>query len=138
MNNEVINLLLKDGIISSAVYDNSYKLFFLTTHFLDDTTGIPIELIYDESGKHVISVVGKAPCSPGGVNYRSALWRVNQVNSTIIESEGLGSWILNTQCGNFLYTASCPKFISPEATFEFCKATVLSFLQTRNHFANFV
>lgn len=135
MNNEVINLLLEDGIITSAENDNSFGVTFLTTPFLDDATGFEIELIYDESGKHV-TIVGRVLCSSGGVNYRSALWRVNQVNSTIIESEGLGSWILNTQCGNFLYTASSPKFISPEATFEFCKATVRTYLDTRNHFVN--
>lgn len=138
MNNEVVNLLLERGLVCRAQYDDSYDLFFLTTHFLNDAA--ETELIYDDSGA-VISIVAREVPFPNGIDDRSALlralWTVNKVNEEeIVEAERVGAWILSTGSGNFLYTASCPKFKSLEAIVEFCKAAIQTFFQTRNHFVN--
>lgn len=142
MNEEVLNLLLNHGLICNVEYDACFSVTFLTTPFLDET-GTEIELIYDESGEQVISVVGKeVTCFPNGVDDQSALvralWTVNKVNEEeIVEAERVGAWILSTGSGNFLYTASCPKYISLEALVEFCEAAIQTYLDTRKHFTNF-
>lgn len=141
MNEEVLNQLLNHGLVCDAEYDACFSVTFLTTPFLDET-GAEIELIYDESSEHVISIVGKEEtCFPNGFDDQSALvralWTVNKVNEEeIVEAERVGTWMLNTQSGNFLYTASCPKYISLEAIVEFSEASIQSFVETSNHFAN--
>lgn len=143
MNEKIFNLLLKHGLISNAEYNVYFSVTFLTTPFLNDI-GAPLELIYDESGEHVISIVGKeATCFPNGFDDQSALvralWTVNKVNEEeIVEAERVGAWVLNTQSGNFLYTSSCPKYISLEALVEFCEAAIQTYLKTRKHFTNFI
>lgn len=143
MNEEVLNQLLNHGLVRDAEYDACFSVTFLTTPFLAET-GAEIELIYDESGEHVISIVGKeATCFPNGFDDQSALvralWTVNKVNEEeIVEAERVGAWVLNTQSGNFLYTSSCPKYISLEALVEFCEAAIQTYLKTRKHFTNFI
>lgn len=138
MNNELVNLLLRDGTITSAENDNSFDVIFLTTPFLD-CTGAPIEVIFDDSGD-VISIVGRMSCYLNNTLNKTTLLQIlchiNRTNEEIIES-GVGAWILGENA-DFLYCASTVNDSSSEALASFCRRAITTFTKTRQSLASIV